>query len=211
MSAADQLPDQLPEPESDSVVAEMSRMDRALYAAVATTPTPRLDKVLRDLTRTADKSVLWFGIAGALALAGGDRGRRAALTGVASIGAASLGVNVGVKTVFRRRRPDRPDPVKHRFVPMPRSTSFPSGHSASAFAFAQGVSSVLPAASVPLHLAAVLVAYSRVHTGVHYPGDVVIGSLIGIVTGGAVGRLLRSRALPGIASPRPSGLRSASV
>lgn len=190
-----------PGSQPDSVVTEMSRMDRALYSAVATTPTPLLDKALRDLTRTADKSVLWFSIAGTLALVGGPKGRRAAVTGVAAIGAASLGVNVGVKTVFRRRRPDRPDPVAHRFVPMPRSTSFPSGHSASAFAFAQGVSSVLPAASVPLHLAAVLVAYSRVHTGVHYPGDVVIGSLIGIVTGGAVGRVLRKRAVPGVSPP----------
>jgi undecaprenyl-diphosphatase len=76
---------------------------------------------------------------------------------------------------------------------MPTSTSFPSGHSASAFAFAQGVSSVAPGLSVPLHAAAAAVAYSRVHTGVHYPGDVVAGSLIGIVTGGTVGRLLNGQ------------------
>jgi undecaprenyl-diphosphatase len=62
---------------------------------------------------------------------------------------------------------------------MPRSSSFPSGHSASAFAFATGVGRTLPQAAVPLRALAAVVAYSRVHTGVHYPGDVVIGSLIG--------------------------------
>ena len=45
--------------------------------------------------------------------------------------------------------------------------------------------------SAPLHALAAGVAYSRVHTGVHYPGDVVAGSLIGVVTGAAVGRLAR--------------------
>ena len=62
-----------------------------------------------------------------------------------------------------------------RQVRMPSSTAFPSGHSAAAFAFATGVGQVLPAAGVPLRVLAALVAYSRVHTGVHYPGDVLVG------------------------------------
>jgi membrane-associated phospholipid phosphatase len=66
-----------------------------------------------------------------------------------------------------------------RHVRMPSSTSFPSGHSAAAFAFATGVGAVLPRAAIPLRGLAALVAYSRVHTGVHYPGDVVAGALIG--------------------------------
>ena len=90
-------------------------------------------------------------------------------------------VNLGVKPLGRRRRPDRAAeqvPLA-RHVPMPTSTSFPSGHSAAAFAFATGVGHVLPPAAVPLRALAALVAYSRVHTGVHYPGDVVAGALIG--------------------------------
>ena len=62
---------------------------------------------------------------------------------------------------------------------MPRSTSFPSGHAASAFAFASGVAHDLPAAAVPLEAAAALVAYSRVHTGVHFPLDVIAGAVVG--------------------------------
>jgi undecaprenyl-diphosphatase len=64
---------------------------------------------------------------------------------------------------------------------MPASRSFPSGHSASAFAFATGVGQVMPLAGVPLRGLAALVAYSRVHTGVHYPGDVVSGAILGSV------------------------------
>jgi undecaprenyl-diphosphatase len=105
----------------------------------------------------------------------------AAGAGLASLGVTSAVVNLAIKPLGRRRRPDptaREVPVA-RQVRVPSSTSFPSGHSASAFAFATGVGSVLPREAVPLRALAALVAYSRVHTGVHYPGDVLVGSLLG--------------------------------
>ena len=71
-------------------------------------------------------------------------------------------------------------------MPMPRSASFPSGHAASAFAFAYAVGRHLPVLAVPIRLLAVAVAYSRVHTGVHYPGDVVVGSVAGAGTAAMV-------------------------
>jgi len=88
-----------------------------------------------------------------------------------------------VKQIGRRERPDRAGvevPVA-RQVRMPTSRSFPSGHSATAFAFATGVGNRLPLVAVPLHAVAGVVAYSRVHTGVHHPGDVVVGSILGTV------------------------------
>jgi membrane-associated phospholipid phosphatase len=51
---------------------------------------------------------------------------------------------------------------------MPRTTSFPSGHAASASTFA-GMATAWPEVGLPVNAAATLVAYSRVHTGVHYP------------------------------------------
>ncbi len=176
-------------------LADAERLDLAVYAAIAETPTPALDRGLARLARAADHSKLSLGCAGALALAGGSAGRRAAAAGLASLGVTSLFVNAALKLAARRRRPD---PVEHavpgsRRVPMPVSRSFPSGHSAAAFAFATGVGEVSPSAAIPLRALAVAVAYSRVHAGVHYPGDVIAGALTGVTLAELTSRALRRR------------------
>lgn len=161
--------------------AELAGLDLATYAAIAATPTPMLDHVFRRLSRTADHSKLWLAAAAALAAGGGGTGRRAAADGLASIAVTSVVVNVLLKPIGGRRRPDRAAlgvPLA-RHVRMPRTTSWPSGHAASAFAFATGVAIASPAAGIPLSALAALVSYSRVHTGVHYPVDVVAGALAG--------------------------------
>ena len=50
---------------------------------------------------------------------------------------------------------------------------------------------VAPALSAPLRALATLVGYSRVHTGVHYPADVLVGAFIGVSAAELAGRLLR--------------------
>jgi len=167
------------------VVHELSAVDHEVYEAIARTPTPTIDVSVRRLGDAANYSRLWLGAAAAIAAVGGRSGRRAALTGVAAIGITSAAVNLGVKSWADRPRPPRDEDklADRREARMPSSSSFPSGHSASAFAFAAAVGDTIPPLALPLRLLAGGVAYSRVHTGVHFPGDVVVGSLIG----GAVG------------------------
>ena len=155
--------------------------------------TPLLDEPLRRVSDFANFSKPWFLIAGVLALFGGRHGRRAALTGLAAIGAASLVVNQPMKLIGERHRPDRDGlgVPQQRWVSMPSSTSFPSGHSASAAAFAVAVGDLLPALRVPLRTAASVVAFSRVYTGVHYPSDVLVGATVGTVVGRLTSRVAR--------------------
>lgn len=166
---------------SAGVMDELQTLDARLYEAVARASTPTIDSMLSGLSKAADKSVLWFGTAAVIALFGGRTGRRAAINGVASIALASATANLVGKQVTHRTRPDRDmhDIPADRWVPMPESTSFPSGHSASAFAFAEGVGLAAPGLALPLRAAATAVSYSRIHVGVHYPGDVVVGALLG--------------------------------
>ena len=159
---------------------ELAQVDLAVYRAIAGTPTPTLDEPLRRLSGLANHSKLWVGAAAAL-FALGPTGRRAAATGLIAVGINSAVVNLPMKLASRRDRPDREAAgvPEERHVPMPTSTSFPSGHSASAFAFAGAVAGSMPVFGAPLRGLAAAVAYSRVHTGVHYPGDVIVGSVIG--------------------------------
>ncbi len=187
-----------PDPALVRALRELAAVDKAVYRAVAATPTPTLDGPLRTFTSAADHSKLWIGASAVLFAVGGRRGRRAALTGVAAIACTSAIVNLPMKLAGRRRRPDADAagvPLARR-VEMPTSASFPSGHSASAAAFASSVSQVVPALGLPLGVAAAAVGYSRVHSGVHYPGDVVAGAVVGSSVGGLVawaGRRLAAR------------------
>lgn len=178
---------------AERVFRELGKVDRAVYGAVADTPTPTIDEPIRRLSDAASFSKLWMALAAAIALIGGRRGRHAAITGLISIGITSAIVNQGLKRLYPRVRPDREgeDVPMERRVEMPDSTSFPSGHSASGFAFATAVGSQLPIVGVALRFLAGAVAYSRVHTGVHYPGDAIVGSLVGAGIGGTVGAISR--------------------
>jgi undecaprenyl-diphosphatase len=170
---------------------EAKAIDTAVYEAIAAGRTPALDIAMRRLSRAADHSVLWLGTAGVLALFGGPGGRHAARRGLASLGLASAFANLVAKPLTTRRRPTRreTDELARRHVPMPSTTSFPSGHTASAFAFATGAAAAQPALSAPLRALATLVGYSRVHTGVHYPADVLVGAFIGVSAAEVAGRM----------------------
>ena len=180
-------------------IEDGERLDLAVYSAIARTPTPALDTAMSRLSHAANYSRLSLASAALLAAAGGPTGRRAAVHGLAAVAVTSTVVNAAIKPLARRRRPDRlagEVPVA-RHVRMPTSRSFPSGHSAAAFAFATGVGHVSPAAAVPLRALAALVAYSRVHTGVHYPGDVITGALTGTALAQLTTHALDRRTLRG--------------
>jgi undecaprenyl-diphosphatase len=148
---------------------------------------PAVDAGLARLSTAANRSVLWFAIAAALVVLG--RGRAAARGSASLIGASILANLVG-KQIFGGDRPLLKDiPVGRRLRRMPTSPSFPSGHSASAAAFATGVTLESPRVGLAIAPAAVTVAYSRLHTGAHWFSDVIGGTALGVAAGVA-GKLL---------------------
>jgi undecaprenyl-diphosphatase len=185
---------------SKSLRQRLSSRDRDLFDVVSRTRIPGLGTALPRLGRLADHSVLWALIAAVMAVRGDRRGRRAGLRGLLCIGLASTVANQPAKRLFRRQRPSRVDVPLVRHVPgrpVPASTSFPSGHAASAFAFAFGAGAELPAAArVPLVALAGAVGLSRVYTGVHYPGDVLAGAALGAAVAAASVRVWPLPAIP---------------
>jgi undecaprenyl-diphosphatase len=164
--------------------------DACLFRRLVGRRSPAADRLFWGVSRIADRSTVWFLLAGVLARNGGSRGRRAALRGVVAIGLASALTNGPLKHAWRRPRPQvGRDSAGRGLIAPPRSSSFPSGHAASAFAFATAAGAEYPALVLPVGALAVAVAYSRVHTGVHYPSDVLVGCAVGLTAGLLAGRL----------------------
>lgn len=162
------------------VAVEVNRVDRELMHRSAAIRPSRVDTALKGLTTSANHSLLWFTVAALLVSRKGPA-RRAALRGVLAISGASATANLA-KPLMPRRRPayeDVPPPRRLRFGDRPGSSSFPSGHAASAAAFATAVTMENPAVGLAVAPVAAAVAYSRVHTGVHWPSDVAVGALLG--------------------------------
>ncbi|MER6125622.1 phosphatase PAP2 family protein [Streptomyces sp. NPDC001795] len=158
----------------------LGELDQRLFTRVATARVPGADPALTRLSRSADHGRLWLGAATGLAALGGRTARRAALRGTGSLALASLTVNTLVKWSARRPRPllELVPQIRH-LTRQPHTTSFPSGHSASAAAFATGVALESTRYGALIAPVAAAVAFSRVYVGVHYPGDVLAGMAIG--------------------------------
>ncbi|MFD5745418.1 bifunctional phosphatase PAP2/diacylglycerol kinase family protein [Streptomyces massasporeus] len=152
-------------------------LDRRLFAA-AVRHRPGADLVLPRLGRGANHGALWFAAAAALAASRTPRARRAVARGLASMGLSALTIHTVGKRSVRRPRPLLAAvPLVRRLKRQPATTSFPSGHAASA-------------------------ALSRVYTGDHFPSDVLAGTALGAGAAFAVRGLVPTRGQV-VPPPRP--------
>lgn len=149
------------------------------------------DAVMRLMPRRARRGSTWFGrlgdvvqqppvwvgLAVALGLAGGERGRRAAVRGSVQYGLTAVVGNLVIKPLVRRSRP--PGAKKGRTGPM--TTSFPSGHAATDLAFSLGASLELPLLFLPLSVGTMAAHWSLVRSRGHYPSDVFAGGVLAVV------------------------------
>lgn len=177
------------------VAALLTGWDQSVFRSAANRHWPGAEPVLPRLSRSANHGLLWFGAAAGIALLGrGQRSRRAALRGVASLAVASAAINtVGKRSVQRRRPVLDAVPVIRQLKRQPFTTSFPSGHAASAAAFATGVALESKGWGAVVAPIAFSVAASRVYTGVHYPSDVLVGAALGVGAAYAVRGIVPTR------------------
>ncbi|MEU8930235.1 phosphatase PAP2 family protein [Streptomyces sp. NPDC048409] len=178
-------------------------LDTKLFEVAARRNWPFAEPVLPRLSRSANHGVLWFATAAAVAASRTPRARRAAVRGLASLTLASATINTIGKRSVRRNRPALdPVPTVRHLKRQPITTSFPSGHAASAAAFAAGVALESPGWGAVVAPVAFSVAMSRVYTGVHFPSDVVAGAALGVGAAFVVRRLVPTRAQIG-PPPKP--------
>lgn len=148
---------------------------------------PSLDALMPLITDI--QKVPWFRYGVAPAALGWWlwRGRKHALrvlvvAGIAVAGADVLAYRV-IKPWAARLRPARAGAAVELRSPSGGTYGFPSNHAANTGSAAAVLSVAYPAAAPVFAAVAVLMAYSRVYCGVHYPGDVLGGLLIGVAVG----------------------------
>src|SRR3954462_4679446 len=134
--------------------------DGRLHEGMGALPTSPADRWLRRLSTFANQGKLWLTLAAVLGLRKGSL-RRGAIRGIGSMWVSSLLVNVVLKRIFGRVRPDMANLRSDRRLRRdPVTLSFPSGHSSSAGAFVTGLAMENTPAGVALAPLALGVGYS---------------------------------------------------
>src|SRR5688500_12090390 len=132
------------------------------------------------ISSSGGAGTVWLALAG-VSIAW-PRHRAAAWRVILTVMLAYLLVDGVIKPLIARPRPvaiHATDP-KRELPPLPRTFSFPSGHATSTFGAAVAVSRMWPQTRVVWWTLAVLIGYSRIYLGHHYPLDVLGGALLGV-------------------------------
>ncbi|CAH2760749.1 phosphatase PAP2 family protein [Erysipelothrix amsterdamensis] len=136
-----------------------------------------LDRFFALFTSLGDHGEIWFIIL--LILFVMKKTRKVAILGLLAISIEVVLISGIIKPIVMRPRPFYANPVD-LIIPVPRGSSFPSGHAASSFAVAM----VLYFNNIkhkPIYISlAILMAFSRLYAYVHYPSDVLVGTVLGI-------------------------------
>lgn len=168
----------------------LDALDAELFLAVNHLPHNRwLNGFFRFFTLTFSAGLGWYVIMALTILVDPRRGIRAMRRTILPLSVASILVEYPTKAFFRRSRPFINFIQAIVIGKKPGSWSFPSGHSASAFAGAWLLSHEYPRQSPVFFILAVLVGFSRIYLGDHYPGDVVSGALSGMALAECVRRV----------------------
>ena len=150
---------------------------------------PTLDTLMISLSRINDYALIWLVLLAVLAIFGGRTGRRAALAGLVALG-AGVAVSDVLKNLVMQPRPFLSIPDARLLVGEPNSYSFPSTNVAYAFSASMGASLAakriigrVPTWGWGSLALAVVISYSRIYVGAHYPVDVLAGALLGTSVG----------------------------
>lgn len=170
--------------------AAIQALDKAILLFVQDNiRTPALTVIMYLFSRLGDAGLGWIALG--LLLAAFARTRRRGAAMLAALASEYVICDLVIKKLVLRPRPYLIIPQLELLVPLERSASFPSGHSASSFACAYMLARLFGKKGAWAYLPASLIALSRVYVGVHYPSDVVAGILLGTAVGVIFHPLLR--------------------
>ena len=138
---------------------------------------------LTDLNKEPVAIVIVLALWTWLLVKGGREGRIGAILLVVAVVMSDRVNSFILKFLFERLRPCHVLPDVHLLVSCGSGYAFPSSHAVNNFTGAVVLSAYVPKGRWYFYGFAALVAFTRVYVGVHYPSDVVAGSVIGMGLG----------------------------
>lgn len=145
-----------------------------------------LDKAMKLVSASGNYGIVWIAAAFSLIAMGGEK-RRAGLFMIASLMVEASACNLIIKPSVKRVRPNDAHGLVIS-IDRPKDYSFPSGHTAAAFAAAYSLYLSNKRSGIWMLYSAAVMGFSRVYLLVHYPMDVVAGAAIGMLSAGFVHR-----------------------
>lgn len=110
-----------------------------------------------------------------------------------SAAVSRFGVTEIIRYLYSRSRPFETLDGVNQLIEHPLGGSFPSGHTAFAFALATAVYFYYPKLGIGFFVVSFMMGFGRVASGVHFPGDILGGAIIGITTAYLLKFLLRRK------------------
>lgn len=141
--------------------------------------TARMDRVMPVITHLADGGIAWFIVCALLACR--EKTRMLSFSILVSLAIEALVCNLIIKPAAQRKRPCDLNPDVPLLIRRPTDPSFPSGHTGASFAAVAALYMAHHVLWIPSCILACMIGYSRIYLYVHYPSDVIIGAILGIM------------------------------
>lgn len=154
-------------------------MEMSILHAIQNMHNSLLDSIMVFITTLGNGGIIWIALAVIFIFT--KKYRKCGIAMMVALLLAFIFGNVILKNIFERPRPSWIDNSIMLLIKNPKDFSFPSGHSFASFAGATAIFLYHKKEGMAALILAALIAFSRLYLFVHYPSDVILGSVFGVI------------------------------
>lgn len=164
------------------MISLLQQLDSSILLAIQAMRLNCLTPIMVFVSTIGNAGLIWILLG--IILTAIPKTRKLGILALASLLGCFLINNILLKNLVARPRPYTQLPDLSLLVPYPKDYSFPSGHTCSSFAVAGSLwqsEKTWNIIRIPAIVLAIMISFSRLYVGAHYPSDVVVGAIIGLI------------------------------